>query len=218
MNNFLFYFILFIIYSMIGWMIEMFYVNIKNKTMTNRGFLIGPYCPIYGTAALLMITILSKYKNDVLILFFVGIVIASFLEYITSFILEKIFKARWWDYSNKILNIDGRVCLLNSIVFGIFCILLVNYINPFIINLVYKIPTNIINIISIILICIFVTDFIISFKIILKIKKSAESIRKDYTDEISYKVKEVLINQSKWFSRVLNAFPNFKAIYKTKKL
>lgn len=211
MNNFLFYFLLYIVYSMIGWILEMFYVNIKNKTFTNRGFLIGPYCPIYGTAALAMILILSKYKDDIIILFFVGIVISSFLEYLTSYILEKVFKARWWDYSNKILNIDGRVCLVNSIQFGLLCILLINYINPFIINIMNSIPVKTLNIISIIVMIIFLTDCILSFNIIFKIKKSAENLRKDYTDEISNKVKEILMNQSKLFSRFLRAFPNFKS-------
>ena len=189
----------------------MFYVNIKNKTFTNRGFLIGPYCPIYGTAALAMILILSKYKDDIIILFFVGIVISSFLEYLTSYILEKVFKARWWDYSNKILNIDGRVCLVNSIQFGLLCILLINYINPFITNIMNSIPVKTLNIISIIVMVIFFADCILSFNIIFKIKKSAENLRKDYTDEISNKVKEILMNQSKLFSRFLRAFPNFKS-------
>ena len=211
MNSFLFYFLLYIIYSMIGWIMEMTYVNIKNKTFTNRGFLIGPYCPIYGTAAMTMILILSKYKNDIIILFFVGIVISSFLEYITSYILEKVFKARWWDYSNKVLNIDGRVCLLNSILFGLLCILLLRFINPFIMNIMNNIPTNILNTISIIVMVIYLTDCVLSFIIIFKIKKSAENIKKDYTDEISNKVKEILMNQSKLFSRFLKALPNFKS-------
>ena len=217
MNKFLFYFLIFSIYSVIGWIIEMFYVNIKHKKFSNRGFLIGPYCPIYGLSSVLMIIILSKYKNDLLILFFVGLVIASFLEYITSYILEKIFKARWWDYSNYPLNIDGRVCLFNGIIFGILCIILINFINPFIVSLINKIPFTLLNIITIIIFILFVIDSIVSFDIIFKLKKTTENIRKDYTDEISSKVKDILIDKSKLFKRVLTAFPNFKTIYKTRK-
>lgn len=214
MNKFLFLFLLFIIYSFIGWLIEMTYVSIKSKKIYNRGFLIGPYCPIYGVSALLMILLLSKYKNDFVILFLVGIVISSFLEYITSYLMEKIFKARWWDYSNKPFNIDGRVCLINSLLFGILCILLVVFINPFIVNSLNKIPSSFINIIASILMVLFIIDFTISFKIIFNIKKSTYNIRHDYTSEISDKVRETLMKKSKSFNRILKAFPNFRIIYK----
>lgn len=214
MNKFLFLFLLFIIYSFIGWLIEMIYVSIKSKKIYNRGFLIGPYCPIYGVSALLMILLLSKYKNDFVILFLVGIVISSFLEYITSYLMEKIFKARWWDYSNKPFNIDGRVCLINSLLFGILCILLVVFINPFIVNSLNKIPSSFINIIAYILMILFIIDFTVSFKIIFNIKKSTYNIRHDYTSEISDKVRETLMKKSKSFNRILKAFPNFRIIYK----
>lgn len=214
MNKFLFLFLLFIIYSFIGWLIEMTYVSIKSKKIYNRGFLIGPYCPIYGVSALLMILLLSKYKNDFVILFLVGIVISSFLEYITSYLMEKIFKARWWDYSNKPFNIDGRVCLINSLLFGILCILLVVFINPFIVNSLNKIPSSFINIIAYILMILFIIDFTVSFKIIFNIKKSTYNIRHDYTSEISDKVRETLMKKSKSFNRILKAFPNFRIIYK----
>ena len=112
---FLNYFLLFIIYSFLGWLIEIIVCSISEKHFTPRGFLIGPYCPIYGFASIIMITLLNKYFNDPLIVFILSAIIASVLEYFTSYIMEKIFNARWWDYSDRKLNINGRICLENSV-------------------------------------------------------------------------------------------------------
>lgn len=219
MNSFLNLFFVFFLYSFIGWIIETIYVSLKQGKISNRGFLIGPYCPIYGLSAVIMISTLSKYKNDILVLFIVGVFIASFLEYITSLLLEKIFKVRWWDYSNYILNIDGRVCFLNSFLFGILCVILIIYINPVLIKFVNHIPVNIANAVSIILLLLFICDTFISFKIIYNIKKTAffkYNLRKDYTEEIAKKVKEKLFVESKTFRRIIKAFPNLNIINKFK--
>lgn len=208
-------FLSFLFYSIIGWIVETIYVSLKQKKIANRGFLIGPCCPIYGVSAMSMLLILSKYKDDILILFIMGIVIASFIEYITSLILEKIFKVRWWDYSDHLLNIDGRVCLLNSVLFGICCIILFYILNPMIQKFINLIPNNIINKITLILFVIFLVDTVISFITIHKVKKEINySLRKDYTEEISSKVKTKLNNESKLFRRITNAFPNFDIINK----
>lgn len=215
MSRFLNLFFIFFIYSFIGWITETIYVSIRQKKVANRGFLIGPYCPIYGISATTMLLTLSKYKNDVLILFIMGVVIASFLEYLTSLVLEKIFRVRWWDYSNRILNIDGRVCLLNSILFGFCCVLLLTYLNPFIESVIYHIPLNVKNITALILFILFSIDVFFSFKIIHDIKIEVNyNLRKDYTEEISSKVRETLINESRLFKRILTAFPNFNIINK----
>ena len=148
MKEVLFYFALFFIYSFIGWLIEMFCVNvILKQKFANRGFLIGPYCPIYGSASLIMIFLLSRYKEDILVLFFMSIIICSITEYLTSYIMEKIFKARWWDYTNEPFNLNGRICLINSIAFGMLGVLLIKFINPFFSNLLLKINPLLFNII-----------------------------------------------------------------------
>ena len=105
------YFILFIIYAMIGWFIEIINGLIQTKKFVNRGFLIGPYCPIYGVGGILITLLLSKYYDDPIVLFFMGIAVCGILEYLTSYIMEKFFKARWWDYSKRKFNINGRICL-----------------------------------------------------------------------------------------------------------
>ena len=104
-----FYFLLFISYSVIGWIMETILKTIEYKKFVNRGFLIGPYCPIYGCGALLMTFLLQGYAEDPIVLFVFNIIICSILEYSTSYIMEKIFKARWWDYSYTKYNINGRI-------------------------------------------------------------------------------------------------------------
>ena len=97
MNTFLYYFFIFIIYTFLGWVLEVAFIFIKTKRFVNRGFLIGPACPIYGFGALIMMFYLTQYKDEPFTVFIMGAFICSTLEYITSYIMEKIFKARWWD-------------------------------------------------------------------------------------------------------------------------
>ena len=127
-----FYFLLFISYSVIGWIMETILKTIEYKKFVNRGFLIGPYCPIYGCGALLMTFLLQGYVHDPIVLFVFNIIICSILEYSTSYIMEKIFKARWWDYSYTKYNINGRICLDTMIPFGLLGLLMMYVINPFI--------------------------------------------------------------------------------------
>ena len=112
--------IIFFFYSVVGYIVEVTSCSIKSKKLTlSRGYLIGPYIPIFGFGGLFMTTLLSKYQNDILSLFINSMVYCCLLEYITSLVLEKIFKLRWWDYSDRRFNINGRVCLENGILFGI---------------------------------------------------------------------------------------------------
>ena len=223
MNEFLDLFFIFFIYSFIGWIVETLYVTLrefimyKKKALANRGFLIGPYCPIYGLSSVLMITLLSKYKEDLVVLFILGLVIPTVLEYFTSYILEKMFKVRWWDYSIYPCNIDGRVCLFNSFLFGIACIFLIHYINPVVEDFIYNIPNTIRYITSLALLIIFIIDVIISYETINKIKKTLKkNLKKDSSDEVNIKVREKLISESKLLKRIIKAFPNLKIINKFK--
>ncbi len=211
MNDFLVYFLILIIYSFFGWCCEVLYGLIMEKRLINRGFLIGPVCPIYGFGAIFMILFLTKYKSDPITVFVLGAVICSILEYFTSYIMEKLFNARWWDYSYIKFNINGRICLPFSCLFGILGVILICFVNPFVNSLIDMIPDIYITIISIILIIIFLSDIIISFNIINKIKLTAQNVSKDYTEEINKKVKEKLKNKLLQ-SRLLKAFPKFNFI------
>ncbi len=200
------YFALFIIYSFIGWLMEVILTLIKERKIINRGFLIGPYCPIYGTGCLLLITLLNKYKNDPLTLFIMTVLVCSILEYTTSYVMEKLFKARWWDYTRFKFNINGRICAETMIPFGILGVLVIYYLNPFLLKII---NTN--TILFTIMTIIFITDVSISFGIITSLKTTINDITKDSTEEITKRVREILKQRSYFHKRLIKAFPNFKS-------
>lgn len=203
------YIILFFIYSILGWLIEVIDVLIIDHKFTNRGFLLGPYCPIYGIGCLLIIYFLNDSVNDPLSLFLKAIIISSILEYFTSYLMEKIFKTRWWDYSKRKFNINGRICLETMIPFGILGCLVMYFINSFFASILSLFHENILNIIGFILIFIITVDFTISFKVIFNIREVIKSVAIDNTEEITKKVKEIL-NKSILYRRIAKAFPKFK--------
>ena len=207
MRNIVLCFSLFIIYSFIGWCIEVIACSYTKKRFINRGFLIGPYCPIYGVSALIMVVLLNKYKEDISVLFWMSFIVCSIIEYVTSYIMEKLFNARWWDYSKKMFNVNGRICLKNGILFGILGVLLIRYINNFLVNNLQVLPNNIFYILNLILFICFIIDLFISFNVICKLKKTTEIIKKDYTEEITEKVKEIVSKGSFLSRRLINAFP-----------
>ena len=211
------YFMLFIIYSFIGWIIEVINEVITEKRFVNRGFLIGPYCPIYGLGVLLMVSLLNRYINDPIVVFIMSIVIFSMLEYFTSFVMEKLFKARWWDYTNRKFNINGRICLETMIPFGVGGLIVMYAVNPFIVDLISNIPDSIFNFIVAIVFIIFLIDNIISFSIILGFRNTTFKAEKDNTMEITNKVKEILTKQSKLSKRLVKSFPNLKVLRKRNK-
>lgn len=206
--NVCFLFSLFIIYSVIGWVTECIACSIEwRKIVKNRGFLIGPYCPIYGWGGLCSYLILGKYYNDPITLFVLAAVGASVLEYFTSYWMEKLFKARWWDYSNRRFNLEGRVCLGNAILFGLMGMAFVYLVNPFFVKILETMPNNILIIVSIIVMIIFLIDNILTFMIITKLKLRITKIRKDSTLEIEKQVKEFLTSYNFFIKRIFSAFP-----------
>lgn len=207
-------FLLFIIYSLMGWCIEIVAMYFHEKKLVDRGFLIGPYCPIYGVSALLMVSLLQKYKPDIASLFVMSVLVCSITEYVTSYLLEKIFKARWWDYSHMRFNVNGRICLSNSILFGFLGVLLIHFINPFMLNIINILSPIVFNIIGSSLVIIFATDLCVSFNIIRKIKLNVKVEKRDYTNDISKIVKKKLDDNSVLIRRVFNAFPDIKNIKK----
>lgn len=209
------YFILFLIYAFIGWVFEVTLSLVTKKKFINRGFLIGPYCPIYGVGALFVVFLLNSYLDRPFGLFILSMVICSIVEYSGSFLLEKLFKTSWWDYSSKKFNINGRICLETMIPFGCGCLLVMYVVNPFLLKILNLIPSLILNIIAIILFVLFVIDFIISFKIILNFKKISDDAKKDSTEKVTEYVKnELLKRRKKLYTRLINAFPNLKVIRK----
>lgn len=202
-------FLLFIIYSVTGWIIEVIATYPDTKCFVNRGFLIGPYCPIYGNCAIAMILLLHNIKDPIL-LFILSIIICSVGEYVTSYLMEKIFHARWWDYTKNKFNLNGRICLINSLAFGVLGFLLIKFVNPFVVGLITKLSPTIMNILFYTILILFLIDNVISFKVIFKIKNmSVKYVHLDNTKEITEKVKKIL-SDNVLAKRVFKAFPNIR--------
>ena len=157
------WFLWLMIYSVIGWVYESTICSIGQRKLINRGFLNGPYCPIYGTGAVLVLLVLGRIQNPVL-LFFAGAVLTCSLEYLTSWLMEKLFHARWWDYSKRKCNIGGRVCLIGAVVFGAFSVVLILVLHPFIKSLTDRLTDPSLNIICAMLFVGIVSDLIVTVK------------------------------------------------------
>ena len=207
--NFSFWFIMFLLYSMIGYVAEIINLTIMTKKpVWNRGFLIGPYLPIYGVGSLIMVFFLNRYENDLIVLFVMGAFCCTLLEYFTSLVMEKLFKLRWWDYTDYKFNLNGRVCLLNAILFGIGGIIVVRILNPLFSWLVYLMPKNITILLAIILFIGFLIDFVMSCYITNNLKLNvARYLHVDATAKIKKEVAQALKKHIVLTSRLLKAFP-----------
>lgn len=203
------YVLVFFIYAFAGWIMETISISIRNKKFVNRGFLIGPVCPIYGYGVVLVSLLLQKYQNDIIVTFFMSIIICGFLEYFTSYFMEIIFKARWWDYSQRKFNINGRICLETLIPFGIAGTFILYIANPFIMKYINMIPELGLHIFTVVFLLIYVTDMIVSFKIILNLKEMTKEF-KDNTIEISTKVKKIIRKKLFLYRRLARAFPKIQ--------
>lgn len=166
------------IYSFIGWAYESTLCSITGHKLVNRGFLNGPICPVYGFGALIIIFALgSEADSSVLTLFFTSAVLTCTLEYITSWLLEKLFHAKWWDYSKYRFNINGRVSLLGGLVFGLLGVLVLKVVHPFVRGIVDSLPLFWLYVISATLFCILVADVIVTVKSILTLNHKLEEIQ-----------------------------------------
>ena len=215
MYKFCFLLLLFIIYSFLGWCMEVVDTYYHEKKFVNRGFMIGPYCPIYGTGALLVIWQLSDYIDKPFGLFVTSMVLCSIIEYGCSYLMEKIFNTRWWDYSDKKFNINGRICLETMIPFGIGCLLVMYVVNPFLTNILEMLPKIILIILGCTIMIILLIDFSISFNIIWKFRNVSKNVRKDSTETITeYVRKEILKKNKLLYNRLVHAFPKLEVLKK----
>ena len=206
------YFLLFFSYAVIGWIVEVVTKLFELKKFINRGFLIGPYCPIYGCGGLLITLLLQGYEDRPLLLLFFSLIICSVLEYSTSFIMEKLFNARWWDYSETSLNINGRICVDTMAAFGVLGMVMIYAVNPVLFKAFNAIPDNTLTIITIVLAIIFVLDIVLSTNILCLISSDIRKYDKDNTEEISTKIKNKIMEHGALYKRVILAFPAIKYI------
>lgn len=187
---------IFIIYAFIGWCTEVSYAALDTGKFVNRGFLNGPYCPIYGCGVVIVVAILTPLRESLLILFIGSLVLTTALEFVTGYILEKVFHNKWWDYSDKPFNVKGYICLKFSILWGLACTFIMDVLHPLIYKAITWIPFIPGVILLSVLMCVFLVDCCITVSTILKFNKRlkimdemAASIHK-LSDEIGENIYE----------------------------
>ncbi len=172
----------FIIYCVCGWLWESSFCSIKAKKWINRGFLMGPYIPIYGCGALVVYLTLYPLKEDLWLVYMGGVVFPTILEFFTSWFMEKLFAATWWDYSNEKFNIQGRICLKVSLFWGFFSVIMVEILHPIVLVLIDKLPRTAGQVLGGLFIVVFSADFVNTVVATLDVKKTLEkmeNIRED---------------------------------------
>ncbi len=172
----------FLVYSFLGYIMEIIICSIQFKKLVNRGFLFGPICPIYGVGAMLIVWGLGRYESNPVLVFVLGMLITSTVEYYTSYIFEKIFHNKWWDYSDRPDNINGRICLGNCIGFGVGSILIIYLFEPIILYGMSFIPDKFIIIFATMAFVLLVVDLISSSIIAYNLRTRiivAEELKRD---------------------------------------
>lgn len=199
MNKIPLYILLFFFYSAAGWFVESLYRSIGEKRIINSGFLTGPMCPIYGTGALVMtIFLYNPFKDNLLVVFLLGMLLCDIVEYITSVLMEVLFHARWWDYTYEFMNIKGRICLKHTLYWGIVAVSFVKIIHPHVDKIIMSFDVKTVRFI---LIGIFVVFFI----------DVANSVRK------ALDIRKLQIQLSKVLDSIGNVFSNVKTTFEGKK-
>ena len=211
--------IYFITYSFLGWVMESIFRSISERKIINTGFLKGPFCPIYGVGAIIMLLFLKRFSDNLAVLFVVSIVVLTIWEYLVGVLLEKLFHTKYWDYSKNKFNFQGRICLTNSIFWGILGVVFVKYIHPAIENLIEKIDVRILIFVYSILGIVILVDMITSIIKVKNIKVTLEKIEK-LNNEIREKLKEenvqYIIEQLK-YKRNRTILRLYKNVYRLKK-
>ncbi|NMM93571.1 putative ABC transporter permease [Bifidobacterium oedipodis] len=177
-------FLWFLLYSFIGWVYESILVSVQERRFVNRGFLNGPLCPIYGTGASLAIVLLGHMTNPVLI-FLISMIGATLLEYVTSWGMERLFHARWWDYSNFHFNINGRVCLLGAVVFGFGGVAIVLGAQPIVAELSNMIPIPALHTLATVLFILTAIDVAVTVAGILDFAQMLDTVSETVQDYVA---------------------------------
>lgn len=222
----------FAVYSLIGWVLESVFHTVWEKKLVNRGFLNGPFIPIYGFGALLVLFVLVPFKEHWFIVFPVSIFLTTAIEYLTGWAMEKIFKNRWWDYSQFPLNLHGRICVLFSLGWGFLCLILVYVIDPLVSRLISLPPIWLSNLLAALLFSLIIFDLAVTIRATIDLNEKLRQLqtigslvrqrRVDLSDNVQKRMailtKGFLIwrrqaNQLGYIQRrLLRAFPTFKSL------
>lgn len=156
---FFFYF-----YCFVGWCFESTYVSIKSRKLTNRGFMRGPFLPIYGSGAIMMLVVSMPFQDSLFLTYVAGCVGATALEYVTGVTMEALFKVRYWDYSNQRFNFQGHICLGSTLAWGLLTILMTEFVHVPVERLVLSISNQVLTVVTLVLTAGIFADFALSFK------------------------------------------------------
>ncbi len=156
---FFFYF-----YCFFGWIFESTYVSLKSRRFVNRGFMRGPFLPIYGSGAIMMLVVSMPFQDNIILTYLAGCVGATALELVTGIAMESLFKVRYWDYSNQKFNYKGHICLSSTVAWGFLTILMTEFVHRGVETVVFVIPETVITVLTVVLSVYIVADFSLSFK------------------------------------------------------
>ena len=190
-------FVEFIFYSFLGWVWESFYCTTKEKKWADRGFLFGPVCPIYGSCVVVtsilfgLIPALSDPSFPIWAIFIICMLGSAVAEFGTSWVLEKRFHARWWDYSEMPLNVQGRICLPVSICFGLAGVLIVKFLIPFINGMHATVNPIVYELLALILAAVFGADFALTEASLSALLKDVEKMHEEFNDRAQARYEKV---------------------------
>lgn len=222
MRPILILFSIFLIYSFLGWVCETVFCSLAAKKFINRGFLSGPFCPIYGFGATFVLLLFSNLRGNLLVLFVASIIGTSALEYITSLILEKVFHLSLWDYSHRRWNLHGRICLRNSLLFGVMSVLMIEVIHPYVEKFLAALPEKLLLLCLLLLAVEFIGDTVMTIRALVEITRAAgrremgleglSALREQYRTTAQQKRRQKHIQRvQKLYRRLSKAFPRMKS-------
>lgn len=175
---FFFYF-----YCFFGWIFESTYVSVKSRHFVNRGFMRGPFLPIYGSGAIMMLVVSMPFQDNIVLTYLAGCAGATVLELVTGMAMESLFKVRYWDYSNQKFNYKGHICLSSTVAWGFLTILMTEFLHKGVEKIVFTIPETAVTVLTVVLSVYIVADFTLSFKaamdlrdILIKLEKAREEM------------------------------------------
>lgn len=188
-------FLIFILFSFIGWISEVIYVGVTSAhKFVNRGFLHGPLCPVYGFGGVVILMLPPSLYATWIPLFFASMILCTIVEYFVSWLMEKLFHTRWWDYSHYKIQLNGRICLLNSILFGFLGVVVIHFVYPLMIDLLNSLGQTLINISGMIILAVLSVDIFFTVRklvdfanVMKKLKEFGETLNSHYGQEEWFK-------------------------------
>lgn len=202
------------LFSVLGWLMEVFLMFVQYHRFINRGYFIGPYCPIYGfgvVAVTVFVNSIIGADSSCGDVFLVGLIVCGALEYFVSWVMERLFHARWWDYSTKPMNLHGRIWIGNLILFGLGSMIIVKWVNPLLFRFLSRWSDRAILWTAVVMFVLLLTDAVVSSVMMNLVKQEIDARTEDNTEEVSAKVRALLKDRSMLIRRINEAYPRLQA-------